>query len=162
MLRPVGRRRGARVAGLLGGRRCLGEELLHRRVLGQEGRRPAIALFVSKRTGECFLELTAGETNIERKCRTLADAAGLTYLGDPNFNGGDALVIRDGEIEDRYIAETGCSVFGTNDLASLTGWSGGRVDAGGDYAWNLWRPYECCARRGQTFLFSLDWIAYPP
>ncbi|MDH3000183.1 conjugal transfer protein [Chelonobacter oris] len=27
----------------------------------------------------------------------------------------------------------------------------------GNYAWALWRPYSCCKRRGQTFLFSTDW-----
>ncbi len=53
-----------------------------------------------------------------------------------------------------------CAVFGTNDLASLTGWGGGRVDAAGDYVWNLWRPYQCCRRRGQVFLKSSDWMAY--
>ena len=58
--------------------------------------------------------------------------------------------------------ESSCDVFGTNDLASLTGWGGGRVDSAGDYVWNLWRPYKCCQRRGQFFLFSIDWIAYPP
>ncbi|MEH8093184.1 TIGR03756 family integrating conjugative element protein [Gallibacterium anatis] len=26
-----------------------------------------------------------------------------------------------------------------------------------DYAWALWRPYSCCKRRGQTFLYSTDW-----
>ncbi|MGR3808214.1 TIGR03756 family integrating conjugative element protein [Pasteurella testudinis] len=25
-----------------------------------------------------------------------------------------------------------------------------------DYAWALWRPYSCCKRRGQKFLFSTD------
>ncbi len=58
--------------------------------------------------------------------------------------------------------ESSCKVFGTNDLASLTGWGGGRVDRAGDYVWNLWRPYQCCRRRGQWFLFSIDWMAYPP
>ena len=29
---------------------------------------------------------------------------------------------------------------------------GGNVSASGGYAWNLWRPYQCCARRGQWFL----------
>ncbi|MBR9910334.1 MAG: TIGR03756 family integrating conjugative element protein [Gammaproteobacteria bacterium] len=57
--------------------------------------------------------------------------------------------------------ESSCQVFGTNDLASLNGWGGGRVDAGGDYVWNLWRPYSCCRSRG-AFLFSVDWINYPP
>jgi len=59
-------------------------------------------------------------------------------------------------------AEASCDVFGTNDLASLSGWGGGRVDAAGDYVWNLWRPYQCCSRRGQWFLFDVNWIAYPP
>jgi integrating conjugative element protein, PFL_4710 family len=27
----------------------------------------------------------------------------------------------------------------------------------GSYAWALWRPYKCCKRRGQTFLYSIDW-----
>lgn len=58
--------------------------------------------------------------------------------------------------------ESSCNVFGTNDLASVNGWGGGRVDSAGDYAWNLWRPYKCCRRRGQWFLFDIDWIAYPP
>lgn len=26
----------------------------------------------------------------------------------------------------------------------------------GDYAWALWRPYACCKREGQVFLFSID------
>ena len=42
------------------------------------------------------------------------------------------------------------------------GWGGGRVDSAGDYVWNLWRPYQCCSRRGQWFLFDINWIAYPP
>lgn len=58
--------------------------------------------------------------------------------------------------------ETSCDVFGTNDLATLTGWGGGKVDSEGDYVWNLWRPYKCCQRRGQWFLFDIDWIPYPP
>ncbi len=57
--------------------------------------------------------------------------------------------------------ETSCKVFGINDLASLAGWGGGRVDKGGDYVWNLWRPYKCCQRRGQFFLFDIDWTTYP-
>ena len=58
--------------------------------------------------------------------------------------------------------ESSCDVFGTNDLAGLTGWGGGRVDSEGDYVWNLWRPYKCCQRRGQLFLFDIDWMVYPP
>jgi len=59
-------------------------------------------------------------------------------------------------------AESSCAVFGTNDLASANGWGGGRVDAGGDYVWNLWRPYQCCEREGQFFLIDINWIDYPP
>ncbi len=58
-------------------------------------------------------------------------------------------------------AESTCAVFGTNDLASASGWGGGRVDIEGDYAWNLWRPYTCCEREG-AFLFDVNWINYPP
>lgn len=57
--------------------------------------------------------------------------------------------------------ETNCKVFGINDLASITGWGGGRVDQEGDYVWNLWRPYKCCQRRGRFFLFDVDWRTYP-
>ncbi len=57
--------------------------------------------------------------------------------------------------------ETSCAVFGTNDLTSLKGWGAGRVDPGGDYVWNLWRPYSCCERKGQTFLYDINWIDYP-
>ena len=59
------------------------------------------------------------------------------------------------------LPESSCAVFGTNDLASATGWGGGKVDAEGDYAWNLWRPYKCCSRRGQWFLGDIDWVAFP-
>ena len=58
--------------------------------------------------------------------------------------------------------ESGCGVFGDDDRADPAGWGGGLVDEGGDYAWTLWRPYECCRRRGQWFLFNVDWMDYPP
>ncbi|HDX0990415.1 TPA: TIGR03756 family integrating conjugative element protein [Pasteurella multocida] len=32
-----------------------------------------------------------------------------------------------------------------------------KMSTTGDYAWALWRPYSCCKRRGQTFLYSIDW-----
>lgn len=58
--------------------------------------------------------------------------------------------------------ETTCEVFGTNDLLDPAGWSGGRLDPSGDYVWNLWRPYQCCDRRGQVLLLDINWIDYPP
>src|SRR5690606_10498638 len=60
------------------------------------------------------------------------------------------------------VADSGCEVFGVNDLASVSGWGGGRVDPEGDYVWNLWRPYQCCERAGEVFLLSIDWLPYPP
>ena len=54
-----------------------------------------------------------------------------------------------------------CGAFGVNDTLSLWGWAAGKVDAGEDYAWTLWRPYKCCKRRG-LFLHSIDLISYPP
>lgn len=60
------------------------------------------------------------------------------------------------------VTDTGCEAFGANDLASVAGWGGGRVDEEGDYVWNLWRPYQCCERRGEVFLLSVDWLPYPP
>ena len=58
-------------------------------------------------------------------------------------------------------SESECAVFGINDLASDSGWGGGRVDKEGDYVWNLWRPYKCCERKGQFFLFDFDWVDFP-
>ena len=26
------------------------------------------------------------------------------------------------------------------------------------YSWALWRPYSCCKRKGQTFLYSIDFF----
>ena len=44
-----------------------------------------------------------------------------------------------------------CTVFPDRGLAS-------RFDDvtadDGDYAWALWRPYECCKRKGETLIFS--------
>jgi len=59
------------------------------------------------------------------------------------------------------LADTDCDVFGTNDLISDSGWSGGRVDPGGDYVWTLWRPYQCCERRGWWFLADIDLLGGP-
>ncbi len=39
-----------------------------------------------------------------------------------------------------------CAIFPSEPVQS----------ADGGYAWSLWRPYSCCKREGQTFLFSID------
>ncbi|MCT8873754.1 TIGR03756 family integrating conjugative element protein [Shewanella xiamenensis] len=31
-----------------------------------------------------------------------------------------------------------------------------RRSKNGDYAWQLWRPYSCCKKKGQVFLYSID------
>ena len=58
-------------------------------------------------------------------------------------------------------ASAQCEAFGTNDLASISGWSGGKLADSGDYAWTLWRPYTCCEVQGEFFLGSVDILPYP-
>jgi integrating conjugative element protein (TIGR03756 family) len=67
------------------------------------------------------------------------------------------------------IEENECKVFGENDVFALPGnaWADGKLDFsklpltdeqdshGGDYVWNLWRPYQCCRDRG-TFITDID------
>ena len=47
-----------------------------------------------------------------------------------------------------------CSVFAEAAMPPVGAVDplGLNVSASGGYAWNLWRPYQCCARRGQWFL----------
>ena len=47
-----------------------------------------------------------------------------------------------------------CYVFGINDSFSPIGWSDFRRSDTGNYAFNLWRPYKCCKRKG-IYLFSI-------
>lgn len=54
-----------------------------------------------------------------------------------------------------------CEAFGSNDLFSISDWGGGKVAKKNAYLWVLWRPYKCCARRGQVFLGSDDVHGYP-
>lgn len=57
--------------------------------------------------------------------------------------------------------QSSCQAFGSNDLFSISDWGGGKVDKKNAYLWVLWRPYKCCARRGQVFLGSDDVHGYP-
>ncbi|HYN38823.1 MAG TPA: TIGR03756 family integrating conjugative element protein, partial [Rhodospirillales bacterium] len=47
-----------------------------------------------------------------------------------------------------------CEIFGLPDVAagSIVGWSSGKDSITGDYAFNLWRPYECCRRHRDVFI----------
>jgi len=47
-----------------------------------------------------------------------------------------------------------CYPFGNNDSFSPIGWSDFRRSDTGNYAFNLWRPYKCCKRKG-IYLFSI-------
>ena len=49
------------------------------------------------------------------------------------------------------------TVFGANDLASFTGWGGGRVDAQ-RLCLEPVAPYSCCRDLG-IFLFNVNWIS---
>ena len=58
------------------------------------------------------------------------------------------------------ITDEDCQVFGVGE--HLDSWANGRVDRQGDYVWTLWRPYQCCERKGQFFLGDINWMEYPP
>ena len=48
-----------------------------------------------------------------------------------------------------------CAVFAASAAPPVGGVDplGANVSASGAYAWNLWRPYRCCRRRGQWLLY---------
>lgn len=48
-------------------------------------------------------------------------------------------------------AEKQCDLFPDRDITATYS---DRLAVDGAYAWTLWRPYQCCPRRGQTFLGS--------
>lgn len=64
-------------------------------------------------------------------------------------------------------AESQCHIFGEDSTrkdetvdtdateAVYDGYQHRRSDDG-NYAWQLWRPYTCCEKKGQVFLFSID------
>lgn len=46
------------------------------------------------------------------------------------------------------VTSQSCAIFPDNPPS---------LSENGSYAWALWRPYKCCKKRGQTFLYSIDW-----
>lgn len=57
--------------------------------------------------------------------------------------------------------ESDCHIFGESSTRGDKG--NGRYDGyqerrsnDGNYAWQLWRPYSCCEKKGQLFLYSID------
>jgi integrating conjugative element protein (TIGR03756 family) len=36
-------------------------------------------------------------------------------------------------------------------------WANGKQEIHEAYSWSLWRKYKCCKKKGQVFLFSVDW-----
>lgn len=59
------------------------------------------------------------------------------------------------------VVDADCAVFGLEDTL-INSWANGRLDVEGDYVWNLWRPYQCCLRRGEVFLGDINWTEFPP
>ncbi|MBN6058682.1 TIGR03756 family integrating conjugative element protein [Aggregatibacter actinomycetemcomitans] len=63
--------------------------------------------------------------------------------------------VREGEIKNHKWQQLhpqlsrSCSIFPDTPPSMLS--------EDGSYVWALWRPYKCCKRRGQTFLYSVDW-----
>lgn len=56
-------------------------------------------------------------------------------------------------------AESNCHIFGEKSTRKNRGVHDGykhRRSDSGDYVWQLWRPYSCCEKKGQIFLFSID------
>ena len=53
-----------------------------------------------------------------------------------------------------------CEVFGQNDLFGFS-WADFKSDEAADYAWNLWRPYQCCEIKGEVLLEVIRWMAWP-
>ena len=47
------------------------------------------------------------------------------------------------------VTSQSCAIFPDNPPSMLS--------ENDSYAWALWRPYKCCKKRGQTFLYSIDW-----
>lgn len=46
--------------------------------------------------------------------------------------------------------ESSCQVFAAEqDVVALRSWSAGKHSTPRRYAWALWRPYDCCRRRGE-------------
>lgn len=52
-----------------------------------------------------------------------------------------------------------CEVFGRNDL--VTSWGINKSDEEADYAWNLWRPYQCCEIKGQKLISVIHLRPWP-
>lgn len=55
-----------------------------------------------------------------------------------------------------------CEAFGQDDTLLPVSWGDYRTDRGGDYAWTLWRPYECCKVMGEEYIGSIQWMPWPP
>ena len=55
------------------------------------------------------------------------------------------------------IPSPACVVFGDNDSITPLSFGDGQSTADSGYVWALWRPYRCCARKGQFFLYSIGY-----
>jgi len=53
------------------------------------------------------------------------------------------------------VADKSCEIFGKNDSVLPASWGDAKTDIGEAYAFNLWRPYSCCSKAGQFFLYAI-------
>lgn len=92
------------------------------------------------------------------------------YLGDKNSKDGyeppgqiKEWSSKDGKWQMLYPKmESQCHIFGEpstrkdSSLGPILDGYSHRRSKSGDYAWQLWRPYECCKKMGQKFLFAIE------
>ena len=104
------------------------------------------------RTGETHIynPITGGRIFVKNKKMTWAPRQGLIE----NTNRYGWFQPYSPNIEPR------CVLFGDNDTLDLTDWGGGRVAAGGDYAFTLYRPYTCCEIK-DGFLIDINFTQFP-
>lgn len=51
--------------------------------------------------------------------------------------------------------QTSCTAFGENDSVLPLSYGDQKTSAASGYTWALWRPYNCCHKEGQIFLFYI-------
>ncbi len=113
---------------------------------------PKASAVLAQRVGDIITR--TGQPHVYVPITASRSGAGFRWDNPPPLRENDAGTGMWQMLEPR--TDTSCYVFGENDSLSLVGWADGtlgslgdgRRDPGGDYVYNLWRPYRCCRRRG--------------
>ena len=113
------------------------------RVLQQE--QPKAGAVIAQRVGDIVTRSFQPHAYVPLTAAMLP-SFGMRYFNPPPLMEGDAGTGTWQMLEPR--ADASCYVFGGNDARSPIGWSDYRKDDGGDYLFNLWRPYSCCKIKG--------------